>query len=96
MGPERNTPAESHSGTASHEGGTRNHPIVQDKTRSGDWAGNHLGAKFGYVGVVTYLPANTRRIPMHEFVTSLTCLMMIVAPCMVAYAGRMDFEEDLD
>jgi hypothetical protein len=30
---------------------------------------------------------------MHEILTSLTCLMMIVAPCTVAMMGRMKMEE---
>jgi hypothetical protein len=30
---------------------------------------------------------------MHEVAVSLTCLMMIVAPCVVAFAGRMQAEE---
>jgi hypothetical protein len=33
---------------------------------------------------------------MHELVTSLTCLMMIVAPCMVVFAGKMQTEEDFE
>ena len=32
---------------------------------------------------------------MHEVVVSLTCLMMIAAPCTVALLGRMELE-DLD
>ena len=32
---------------------------------------------------------------MHEIAVSLTCFMMILAPCMVALAGRMD-SDDLD
>jgi len=30
---------------------------------------------------------------MHELTVSLTCFMMILAPCMVALAGRMDSDE---
>jgi len=32
---------------------------------------------------------------MHEITVSLTCFMMILAPCMVALAGRME-SDDLD
>jgi len=30
---------------------------------------------------------------MHEVAVSLTCLMMILAPCMVALAGRVETDE---
>jgi len=30
---------------------------------------------------------------MHEIAVSLTCLMMILAPCRVALAGRMGTDE---
>jgi hypothetical protein len=30
---------------------------------------------------------------MHAMVVSLTCLMMILAPCMVALAGRVESDE---
>jgi hypothetical protein len=30
---------------------------------------------------------------MHEIAVSLTCFMMILAPCMVALAGRMENDE---
>jgi hypothetical protein len=30
---------------------------------------------------------------MHAITVSLTCFMMILAPCMVALAGRMDSDE---
>lgn len=30
---------------------------------------------------------------MHELVVSLTCLMMILAPCMVALAGSVESDE---
>ena len=30
---------------------------------------------------------------MHEITVSLTCFMMILAPCMVALAGRMESDE---
>jgi hypothetical protein len=30
---------------------------------------------------------------MHEVAVSLTCLMMIAAPCLVALAGRMEHDE---
>jgi hypothetical protein len=32
---------------------------------------------------------------MHEITISLTCFMMILAPCVVALAGRME-SDDLD
>ena len=32
---------------------------------------------------------------MHEITVGLTCFMMILAPCLVAMAGRMD-NDDLD
>ena len=30
---------------------------------------------------------------MHELTVSLTCFMMILAPCMVALAGRMESDD---
>jgi len=30
---------------------------------------------------------------MHEITISLTCFMMILAPCLVALAGRMDSDD---
>jgi len=30
---------------------------------------------------------------MHEIAVSLTCLMMILAPCMVVLAGRIETDE---
>jgi len=30
---------------------------------------------------------------MHEITVSLTCFMMILAPCMVALAGRMESDD---
>jgi hypothetical protein len=35
-------------------------------------------------------------IEMHELTVSLTCVMMLVAPAVVALAGRMKPDEDLE